>query len=211
MKIIPKLLLKFKTDTEFDGYVRDKVSKINQSPGLAAVVPSTAVVEAQRDVFYKALVKADQGTLADTEYKNEKRRQLHTLVTKQAYSCADIADGNLALYETSGYEAKDVKGSAPHDMKIVTGLHLAYGDNDGEIKAGWHTITKAGNLTVEVYTDANNPSASLIQTFLVPKIGRKMTVLRGLPSGQKVLVRVRANGGKNGHGPWSDPAMIRVP
>jgi hypothetical protein len=93
----------------------------------------------------------------------------------------------------------------------VTGLELDYGNNEGELKVGWDAIEDAQNFTVQVYTDIYNPSTSLIKEYLKSKIGKKKTVLNGLPSGQIVLVRVRANGGSTGFGTWSDVAEKRVP
>ena len=131
--------------------------------------------------------------------------------TLQAQDCAKIANGNLALYLTSGYEARDTKGSPTGPLPAVTGLELFYGDNPGELKANWNVMEDAQNFTVQAYSDINNADTTILKEYIKPKIGKQKTTLAGLPTGQKVFVRVRANGGSTGFGPWSDPAEKRVP
>ncbi|MBI4946791.1 MAG: hypothetical protein HY840_10380, partial [Bacteroidetes bacterium] len=50
-----------------------------------------------------------------------------------------------------------------------------------------------------------------LNEYIIKKFGKQKAILTGLPSGQKIFVRVRANGGSTGHGPWSDVAEKRVP
>lgn len=210
-EITPKLKLEDNTDAQLIEYTDDKTAKINASAGLAAVDPSTAVVDAKNVLFRNALIAADNGTVAETALKDQYRAELELLLTHQAHDCAVIANGNLPLYLTSGYEAKDVFGTPIGTLPMVSDVSLDYGDSDGELKAGWKPLADASNFSVQVYSDVNNPSGSVIKEFIVPKIGKEKTVLDGLPSGKIVFVRVRANGGNTGHGAWSNVAMKRVP
>ena len=210
-KIIPKLDLHDVHDTELVEYAQDKEEKINVSPEFAGVNPSAATVTAKRQEYFKALVKADEGTKADTSYKKQKRTELENLLTLQAQHCARIADGNLSLYLTTGYEAKNTKGNPLGHLPAVTGLTLYYGDNPGEIKAKWNSMPDALNFTVWIYSDINNPDGSMMKEFIIGKLRKKKTTLSGLPSGQIVFVRARANGGNAGNGAWSDVSEKRVP
>ncbi|MEK6616392.1 MAG: hypothetical protein AABZ32_09815, partial [Bacteroidota bacterium] len=189
----------------------EKRDKINAAPAFAAVNPSTATVDAQKIVFENAVVKAMNGTKADTSLKNQERTILEDMLSLQAADCAKIANGNMALYLTSGYAAKDTKGSPTGPLPAVTGLELFYGNSPGELWARWNVMKDALNFTVWVYTDIANPDGSKVKDYMKPKIGKKKTMLDGLPSGQIIFVRVRANGGSAGFGPWSDVAEKRVP
>ena len=215
--IIPKLELHKLQDAELLEYAEDKVQKINATnpPGVpgpfASVNPSTAQVQSKLNEYAQALVSADDGTVADTELKNQRRAELEALLTLQANDCALIANGNLALYLETGYEAKDTQGHPQGELPAVTGLELFYGDSDGELKASWDAMEEAENFLVWAFADVNNPDSSMLKEYIIGKIGKQKTVLSGLPSSQKVFVRVRANGGSTGHGAWSDLAEKRVP
>ncbi|MBI4947440.1 MAG: hypothetical protein HY840_13690 [Bacteroidetes bacterium] len=173
--------------------------------------PGTAELDAKNQQWRAALAKANDGSKADTAYKNQVRAELEAMLTLQAQNCAEIANGDLVLYLRTGYEAKNTQGSPTPMLGAVTGLELFYGDSDGELKAMWNPIEDAQNFTVHAYSDISNPEGTLIKEYLIKKIGKQKIILSGLPSGQKIFVRVRANGGSTGHSPWSDPAEKRVP
>ena len=209
--IIPKLSLHNVKDTALATFTQDKIDKINANPAFATVNPPTPIVGAKKTQYENALVKADNGTKADTQAKDDRRFELEELLISQAQDCARIANGNLALYLTTGYEAKDTKGNPVGALEAVTDVQLDFGDNTGELIIGWKPMPDADNFTARVYSDVNNPDGSLVKEFIVKKIGKKKTTLTGLPSGQIVFVRVRANGGSTGFGPWSDVSEKRVP
>ncbi len=210
-KIIPALGLNDIRDSELDEYVQDKVNRINSLPEFAAVTPTTAVVDAKRIEYKDALLAADHGPAGSTQFKDQKRVELEEVVTKQASSCAIIANGDLALYLKTGYKAKDTRGTPTGPLPQVTGFELHFGTSKGELLASWNPMEDAMNFTVQVYSDPNSPDTTIVKEFMTGKIGKRKTSLSGLPTGLMVFARVRANGGNNGSGAWSDPAEKRVP
>lgn len=207
--IIPNLGLKEIRDAKLPEYALDKVKKINAGgAAFGGVVPSTAQVSAKVVVYENALVAADDGTKSDTSAKNDRRTELEEMLTLQAQNCAEIANGNMTLYLTTGYEAKDVEGSPVGILKAVTGLLLDYGVNAGELKSNWNVLEHADNYTLQFYADLADPDGSIIKQEVVKK---SKAITGGLPGGQIVWARVRGNGGSAKHGPWSDPAEKRVP
>lgn len=210
-KIVPKLGLDDITDPQLEIYTDDKKTKINLSAPFAAVDPDTVTVDNKRVQFHNALIAADNGDVSQTALKNQYRAELETLLTRQAYDCAKIANGDMALYLTTGYDAKNLHGTPIGELGQVTGLVVDYGTNDGELRAGWDPMSQASNFSVQVYSDINNPTASILKEYIVAKLGKEKTVLDALPTGQIVYTRVRANGGSTGHGAWSQPAKKRVP
>ncbi len=210
-KIVPNLGLSKLRDSELEAYTQDKIDRINGLTEFAAVNPSTTVVNDKLKEYVPAQQKSLNGSTDDTAVKDQKRLELESLITSQAYNCASIANGDLVLFLKTGYKAKDTKGTPTGPLPQVTGFELSFGNSEGELLASWTPIADAQNFTLQVFSDINKPEESLIKEFLVGKIGRGKEPLPGLPSGQKVLARVRANGGSTGFGPWSDPAEKRVP
>ena len=194
-----------------DEYTQEKINKINLAPAFASVQPNTTTVQTKVNEYKSALIASDDGNKAQTAVKNTKRKELEALLTQQADNCAEIANGNLDLYLTTGYEAKNTKGAPTGTLPAVTGLALFYGENDGELKARWNPMEDAANFSVQVYSNLADPEGSIVKTYIIKKIGRRKAILDGLPSGQKVLVRVRANGGAADFGAWSSAVEKRVP
>jgi hypothetical protein len=88
----------------------------------------------------------------------------------------------------------------------VLGLAATYGDKSGEIDLTWEPVPKTRTYQVEwrpagtagTWTLAKTPTASRV-------------TVTGLPSGQRVELRVRAIGPKELEGDWSDAAEHLVP
>jgi len=210
-RILPKLGLKFLLDTELTEYTQDKIEKINSVVAFSGIVPSTVAVSTKKIQYAAALVKTDDGTKADTAFKNQMRQELEQMLTEQAADAARISNGDIALYLSTGYEAKNTKGSHSNFLPQVTRLELFYGDNAGDLKARWDPLPEALNFSVWVYSGIADPENSLVKEYIIAKIGRRKITLRGLPSGKIVFVRVRANGAGSVMGAWSDLAEKRVP
>ena len=205
--IIPNLDLVNINDGDLEEYALDKVQKINDAGSVfSGLDPSTAELAGKADNFKNALVDADEGTKADTQTKNDKRDDLEAALTLQAQNCAEIAAGNLATYLLSGYEAKDVAGSPVGELAKPDLLTVDPTDNEGQLKIDWNNIDNSDNYSVRAYTDPADPAGSKIKEEIVRASKHLMD---GLPSGEKVYVDVRANGGSEGNGPWSDAGWAR--
>ncbi len=210
-KIIPNLGLSKLRDAEMESYTQDKIDRINALTAFAAVIPSTADMSTKLAEWIPLQQKALDGSTTDTAAKDQKRVELEEVIDAQAHSCAAIAKGDLALYLQTGYKAKDTKGTPTGPLPQVTGFELHFGNNEGELLASWDAMEDAKIFSLQVFGDINNPEASIIKELVTGKIGRTKFHIPGLPTGQKVFARVRANGGSTGYGPWSDPAEKRVP
>lgn len=205
--IIPVLGLQEITDGNLEEYALDKVTKINAAGTIFnSLNPSPAELEGKANDFKDALVAADEGTKADTEEKNVQRTELEAMLTLQAQNVAEIANGNLVTYLLSGYEAKDVTPSSVGELGRPDMHKVEPTDNEGELKCNWSAIEHKQNYTVRTYTDPADPEGSKVSEEIVSP---SSAILQGLPSGEKVYVDARANGGSTGHGPWSDADWAR--
>ena len=210
--IIPKLGLDDLTDSEMITYAQEKIQKLTNNPPFSAVDPTVAQIQAKLDEYVLAVGKASDGTTADTQAKNERRKELHELLTLQSFDCSRIAGtgaGNFERYATTGYAAKNTAGTPVGELSATSEiLFRNYGKNNGQLVPDWAPVGNANNYTAQVYTNPANPEGSKIAEVTV---NPSKAVINNLPRGTEVWVRVRANGGSTNVGPWSDPANKIVP
>lgn len=205
--IIPVLKLSKIADGDLEEYALDKVSKINDAGSVfTGLDPSPAELEGQANTYKDALVAADEGTKADTEEKNVQRGLLEAMLTKQATNVAEIADGNLVTFLSSGYEAKDTSAPPVGELDRPDMHSVEPTANEGELKCNWSSVDHKQNYTIRAYTDPADPEGSKLKEEI---ISPSKATLQGLPSGAQIYVDVRANGGSTGHGPWSDADWAR--
>ena len=203
MKIIPKLGLAEKIDPKIITYTDEKILALTGNAPFANVVPTIGDITAKKGAFEGALAASN------ISLKNQLRVELEEMLTLQSYDCAKIAAGDLTLYLTSGYEAKNTAGQPTGELDAPENiLFRNYGKNSGQLVPDWNTVKDAKNYTAQVFTDITNPDASIIKE---ETISTSKVTFDGLTSGQKVWVRVRVNGGSTKHSAWSDPATKFVP
>ena len=205
-RIIPKLGLHDINDGDLVTYTQDKIDRINGLAAFGGVVPTPGTLNAKKNQYQAALTASVQGNTSQTEAKNNRRAELEELLTQQAENCAEIADGDLPLYLSTGYAAKDTEGTPIGELGQVLNLKLKTTETIGELKADWDPVEKSTNYTVRCYTDEANPETSTI--YSETESASKATI-PGMPSGIRVYVQARANGGSTKHGPWSDSAWDR--
>ena len=104
-----------------------------------------------------------------------------------------------------------IKGTATPGGQLgqVQNVSVSTGDNPGEVDAHWDAL--AGRSNYEFQKCIGNPNVEA--NWVMVGSGRpSKTALKGLTSGTKVWVRVRAKAPKpENDGPWSQPAGIIVP
>jgi hypothetical protein len=88
----------------------------------------------------------------------------------------------------------------------VLGLAATYGDKSGEIDLTWEPVPKARVYQVEWRAAGSTGAWTLAKTPTASRV-----TVTGLPSGQRVDLRVRAIGPKELEGDWSDVAEHLVP
>jgi hypothetical protein len=97
---------------------------------------------------------------------------------------------------------------APVAMTQVLSLALSEGDNPGSLDAMWKPVPSARSYEIQI----NTVDVDIEANWSFKKsISKSSDTLTGLTSGGKVWVRVRAVGGHDDAGPWSDPATKFVP
>ncbi len=118
----------------------------------------------------------------------------------------ETAVGDTAKIESAGMSTRAPK-TPTTSLPAPQGLSSTAGDEEGELDLVWDPVPKAKGYELQTSAD---PVTSTSWAFAETSSGSK-TSLDGLPSGNKIWVRVRALGPKKIKSPWSDPAVKRVP
>jgi hypothetical protein len=171
-------------------------------PALTAAADNLETAKAKVDTLKSDLKQA----VAD---QDAKEKILQDLVTKEGTYVELQSDGDKVKIESAGMDAWDSSGSPPvGTLPKVLDLALTHGDEAGEVDAHWHPVKKSTNYTIQTtYTDPNDPASVWADNAHPTK---SSISLKGLTTGQRVWVRVCANG-SDGPGAFSDPNSIIVP
>lgn len=129
------------------------------------------------------------------------------------YNIAATALANHAQSESKGDETDLLSGGfdlrsegSPTSMGQVQNLSATAGDNATEVDLAWDPEDGAKSYEVQ-----SSPDPVTVSSWSHLGVAAKSKeTFGGLPSGAICFFRVRAIG-PNDKGPWSDPAMKRVP
>ena len=167
--------------------LEDKVDALEQKEGLVTTAESAAAAATDARDTARATAAAP----------------LQNLATKLGELAAAPEDITLANARTKEGPTKRPLPGTP------TGLELKGGDEDGELSGQCNGQPGIIDFLDIEYT-TTDPNLPDTVWHRLDSSKRTFFVLNGLPSGQKVWVRVRAvnSTGKSG---WSDPACKRVP
>ena len=118
----------------------------------------------------------------------------------------EVSKGDKAKIESTGLNTRAPR-TPTTSLAAPGNVSLTAGDNDGELDVGWDPVTGVVNYEVQVCDDPPTVDG----WKFVKTTTKSSTTLPGLTSGAKKWVRIRAHGPKEITGPWSDPAVKRVP
>lgn len=118
----------------------------------------------------------------------------------------NIAAGDQVKIESAGIPVR--AAHSPATMTQVQDLALSEGDKPGSLDGMWPPVAGARSYEAQVCT--GDPNVEANWSFNKSTSKSSVTVT-GLTSGAKAWVRVRAIGGNDQAGPYSDPATKVVP
>jgi hypothetical protein len=185
------------------------VTALTGNTTFAALNPTAAQLEALRAASAAAeqAIKANEVILAGLRATAATATDaLLTGFEQVALSAEGIALGDETKLSTTGYHLTTVGGGGPSvDITQVQNFTLTAGDFDGQVDGHCDPVNGARTYNVQLCPDIN-----LAQWVDQPDTPNTQFSIKGLTSGQRVWVRMRAYGTK-GPGPWSDPATKIVP
>lgn len=172
----------------------------------------TALTAAHDDLEqeYNKLLDAEQLAKTIRDRVHAKQDTLIGAMGTFASYAEALTEGDLAKLHAAGFQVAGASGMSAAAAAVQTmNLVLTMGDNDGELDASWDPVANA--RVYEIKTSTNPLDATLWKPYGVPQT-RSSAAITGLPSGQRIWVRVRAIGtSETVPGPWSDPAVRTVP
>jgi hypothetical protein len=200
--IIPALGLSKKSDSALNTYAGERINDLTvNEDSFTGLKPTVADVTAQRLKFSGALDKQQKGNKSTTTAKNNERAKLEQLLTLQSQNCAEIADGNVELYQLSGYGIKS-KGSpsgqldAPRDFRVMNG-------ESGSINCKFKGVDNNHGYELVV----TNEDGSI--TKVITDSGSPVTVYDLTPL-KRYKVKCRATGARGIKGEWTPELTISV-
>ncbi|MBI4929943.1 MAG: fibronectin type III domain-containing protein [Bacteroidetes bacterium] len=178
------------TDTGLVGYSQEKIEKLKDNPHYPDPLPEKDAMAKDLGEYIHALGDSDDGRTADTEIKNERRAILENALMSLGLRCAQIAEGNLGVFLTSGFEVrkpKESKGILPQPENVVA----KEGTHPGTLLVIWDPVQGARCYAVEV---TDNPTSeqswSPVRVVNGGVSTRSETRIIGLASMKRYWIRV---------------------
>jgi len=207
--IVPVLHLPDRDD-ELDTYAAEKADKLNGNPDYPVLgsFPELQQMLEALDLYRAALAAADDGNSVEVDEKNRRRVDLENALMILAVRCSQIANGNVHVYLTSGFELRRPAESAevptkPENVSAFDGII------DGSIRLEWNSQEGARVYAVEITeTPQTLSSWSSIPVHRGGVTLQSETVITGLGSLKRYWFRVLAMN-VSGTSEWSD-AVMRV-
>jgi hypothetical protein len=175
------------------------------TPNPTLVALGTLITTAQtKTAAYNTARAALQTLLDDREAAVE---ALKAGLRAEAAYVENVSGGDAVKIQSAGMAVR--AGNAPVGaLGQVSDLSVAAGDDDGELDATWDPVRGAKSYQVQTCADPITPAG---WKDAAP-VSKSRKALRGLPSGTRMWVRVRAIAAREEHnGAWSDPAVKTVP
>lgn len=190
-------------------FMRQVVTQMTGNANFTTPAPTLASITAKAltlELSFNAQQTAQQAAKTATTNLGTAEDAADAALNSLANYVEEAVSGDTAKIESAGMTTRAPK-TPTTSLPAPQNLSLTAGDNDGELEAQWDRVDKSKNYEVQISDDpptANSWTHAKTTT-------KSKTTLPGQPSGAKKWVRVRALGPKEITGPWSDPAVKRVP
>ena len=204
-----KLDLKNLSDLETVQLANNIKTAMTGNANFATPVPPLTTIATMATAGQTGINNSEAAKVLDKQRTLEKRLAIDALkaglIQLANYAVATV-NGDAAKLASAGFGiALQAQGATP--MPQVQNLSATEGDSEGEIDAHWDPIKNAHSYEIEWTATVADPASwghSVTCT-------QSKYALTGLVSGTKLWFRVRAIGGNNAPGAWSDPATKMVP
>lgn len=156
-----------------------------------------ALITTTANQLLAASVKAEQGTLADTENKHNLEALVKSQLDTEANYVENIAQNNAEIILSSGFEL----ASQSHTPSVVTGSSITAVTNVASTKLGLAVVVDPKAWVYEVQVSTTPGVWLHWENFTDPRD----IVLEGLVPGTLYNIRIRVLGVRNQRSEWSEP------
>lgn len=155
--LIPKLQLALKSDAHLGEYTAQRLNdlKVNAAafPNLS---PTTIdLTDAYNDFVNATEICGRSGNPANTTAKNNAREKLCNILSWVAQSCIEIADGDKAVFELSGFELKS-KAQRISSIDCPVDIKTVQGPFSGSVYCSFTAVTHAKCYEVQYGATPND-------------------------------------------------------
>lgn len=205
--ITPKLGLFHKSDGKLAEYCAQCINSLTENAtAFVSMSPTTAELKTAYENFVAAMETCGRnGNPSNTAAKNQLRETLCATITWCANSCSEIAQGDIALFEMSGFSAK---GKAQRINKVATptGIQITQGPFDGSVYCSFASCSGARCYEIQY---GNTPTNTGNWTNMTVTSSRKC-MITDLNMMSRYYMRVRAVGPHNLVSEWCNTTEFRV-
>jgi len=203
--IVPALNMSGLREDALDTYAEEKKEKLTGNALYPDPFPEKVVMVEALNAYRIALGQADDGDSIDTDEKNIRKEVLENSLVTLAFRCAQLANGNVHMFLTSGFAVRKpavphAKPEKPQDMEAFDG-HA-----EGVIKLEWSRTEGAVVYVIEMTETPQNFSS---WTEVHPMRGglstKSETLITGLTPTRRYWFRVTGFNSA-GLGETSEPA-----
>lgn len=190
-------------------FMRQVVTQMTGNANFTTPAPTLASITTKANALessFNAQQTAQQAAKAATTNLGTAEDAADAALNSLANYVEEASGGDTAKIESAGMTTRAPK-TPTTSLPAPQNLSSSAGDEDGVLDLVWDPVPKAKGYEVQTSPD---PVTSTSWTFAETSSASK-TSITGLPSGNKIWVRVRALGPKKIRSPWSDPAVKRVP
>jgi hypothetical protein len=191
---------------EFAVFVESVHSSLSTSPYFPKLPVRLSDLRAKIDGYRDLITAAIDSTQAMLD-RNSARKELALMIEQIGYYVTDVANGDAAIFETSGLQAIPTSYAVTQPLTGIAITKLVHAENSGAVKISYTPALrkiKVHQISVRE-ADSELPPES---GRLINRVGGKGPLqIDGLTPGKRYVFQVR---GQNDHGfsDWSEPVSI---
>ncbi|MEI7802547.1 MAG: fibronectin type III domain-containing protein [Bacteroidota bacterium] len=199
-KIVVRLGLSRLTVLGFLQFVEYILQQMTGNANFPTPTPTLVALKAKMLLYKQAITDAQQHVIGALALRNQYRLELSIMLKDLANYCVLTANGDVAIYSSSGFQMKKTPAPAPDPLDPVVNLRMESTGTDSELRLLFKSVPYGKSYEVWL-SPTNDTSFSYLTT-----ISAQRFVLRDLTPGTRYFAKVRAIGPKGIKGGFSDVA-----
>ncbi|GDX52813.1 hypothetical protein LBMAG27_18600 [Bacteroidota bacterium] len=199
-KLVVRLGLSRLTVLGFLQFVEYILQQMTGNVNFPTPIPDLAAIKFKMLAYKQAITDAEQRIAGAIELRNQLRFDLSIMLKNLANYCVQVANGDPAVFSTSGFEMKRTPTPAPDPLDPVQNLRMQNTGTDTELRLLFKSVRYGKSYEVWM-SPLNDTNFTYLTT-----VSAQRFVLRDLTPGVRYFAKVRAIGPKGIKGGFSDVA-----
>ncbi len=205
--VLPRLGFSLLNDAQFEDYAMFVKSQLTiNASSFPDLTPDMSTLSIDLNNFQVAAVSARTGAKTAIATRNDARVKLECTLTYMANSCSEIANGDVTLFELSGFEVRS-KPTPSGILPAPSNFELTLGPVEGTLGAKFKRVKNS--RVYEIYFGQWNTDPDT-WTDHIMTTGSRSAIITDLSSNQRYSARCRAIGAKAIPGEWSAVSTMKT-